>query len=95
MPAVVVETIPQHQEFIDWWRRQCEERNIPYLYRVAEPMGHRIITAMLKKRTLSELKSIAIQLFRDHGDKLREEDRHFMLFAGLADKVETEMADRV
>ena len=95
MPATLVETKPPHQEFLDWWRAQCRERNIPYSYRVAEPMGHRIILSMLKKRDLKELKGLAIQFFRDYMELLSDEPRHFMLFASMVDKVATEQSARV
>ena len=95
IPASIVESKPPHQEFLAWWRRQCTERNIPYQYRVAEPMGHRIILSMLKKRDLSTLKELAVQFFRDHGELLTEEPRHFMLFSAMIDQVETEQENRV
>ena len=95
IPAVVADTKPPHQEFMYWWRAQCKERNIPYSYRVAEPMGHRIILSMLKKRTLPQLKGLALQLFRDHADVLTEEEAHFAIFSARADKMEAEQSRRV
>ena len=95
VPIEVTPTKPPHQEFLDWWRAQCRERNIAYTYRDAEPMGHRIILSMLKKRDLKKLKGLAIQFFRDYMELLTEEPRHFMLFASMVDKVETEQSARV
>ncbi len=50
---------------------------------------------MLKKRNLEELQHLAISFFRDHGDKLIEEERHFMLFSAMADQVDAAQAGRM
>ena len=95
IPAHVADVLPPHREFMSWWRGQCRERNITYVYRVAEPMGHRILQNMLKKRTLTELKGLALTFFRDHADKLNETEAHFALFSSMADRVENESSGRV
>ena len=95
IPAVVADTKPPHQQFMSWWRAECKARNIPYVYRVAEPMGHRIIQNMLKKRTPTQLRTLALAFFRDHADLLIEEEAHFAIFSARADKVEAEQSERV
>lgn len=58
-------------------------------------MGHRIVTSMLKKRTLEELKHHAITFMREQYELLFEEQRHFMLFAAMIEKLDAESKDRV
>jgi len=78
--------LPQPQEashlvFMKWWRAECRKMGIDYPWRVAEPQGHVIVRSLLKKHTLEELKELATHFFLDQGDKLREDGRHFMIFA--------------
>ena len=58
-------------------------------------MGHRIVLSMLKKYSLEELKFHAITFMQEQYEKLFEEQRHFMLFSAMFDKIEKESKDRV
>lgn len=77
--------------FMGWWRGQCERMGIPYVFRVAEPQGVRIIQSLLKKHTLEELQELALHFLLDHGDRLREDARHFSIFASMVPTMQQEL----
>ncbi len=94
IPETTVDEKPQHMQLLDWWRAECRRRKISYPYTVAEPMGIRVIQSLLKKHTLAELKALAHHFFLDHGDRLREDPRHFAIFASLVDTMKAELSDQ-
>lgn len=91
LPALPVKEGPPHIVFLNWWRRQCTLRSIPYTYRVAEPQGIRIIQSMLKKHTIGELQELANHFMLDHGELLRSDPRHFSIFAGMVPTMQKEL----
>ncbi len=93
-PELTVEGQPAHSRFITWWRDECSNRGIPYEYQVAEPQGHRIVRHLLKNHSLERLQELARHFFLDHGDKLRNDPRHFSLFASLITHMEAELHER-
>lgn len=91
LPALPTKEEPLHQQFLSWWRGQCERMGIPYTFRVAEPQGIRIIQSLLKKHTLEELQELGRHFLLDHGDRLREDPRHFSIFASLVPTMKQEL----
>jgi len=91
LPTLPTKEAPPHMRFIDWWREQCYKMGITYEYRVAEPQGIRIIQSMLKRRSLGDLQELATHFLLDHGNKLKEDPRHFVVFASMADTMEQEL----
>lgn len=91
LPALPQKEEPLHVQFLNWWRSQCERMGIPYVFRVAEPQGHRIIQALLKKHSLEELQELGTHFLLDHGDRLRDDPRHFSIFASLVPTMEKEL----
>ena len=91
LPALPERAPTPHQRFLDWWREQCSYAGITYEYRVAEPQGIRIIQQMLKKRDIGRLQELATHFFLDYGSKLREDPRHFAIFASMVDKLDHEL----
>ena len=94
MPTTVERPRAPHMQFIDWWRKDCRRRDIPYPYTIAEPMGVRIVANLMKRYTLAELKSLATHFFLDHGDLIREDARHFAIFSSMVDTMKAELKDR-
>ena len=91
LPPLPEKAPAPHQRFLDWWREQCYNAGITYEYRVAEPQGIRIIQQMLKKRDIGRLQELATHFFLDYGDKLREDPRHFAIFASMVNKIDHEL----
>ena len=91
VPAPAAEEAPQHQQFIEWWRAECRRRNIPYTFRVAEPQGHRIVLALLRKHTLRELKGLAKSFFLDYSEQIIEDPHHFVIFSSLVTRLKAEL----
>lgn len=91
LPALPEKVQAPHQKFLSWWREQCSYAGITYEYRVAEPQGIRIIQQMLKKRDIGRLQELATHFFLDYGQRLREDPRHFAIFASLVDTLDHEM----
>jgi hypothetical protein len=94
LPAVTIREEPAHMQFISWWRGQCKQRSIAYVYRVAEPQGIRIVQNLLKKHTFEELQQLAHHFFLDYGERLRSDARHFSIFASLVETLKGELRDR-
>jgi len=82
------------REFIAWWREQAKQRGIPYQYGVAEPMGHRIVSRLLKRYDPPQLREMAVHFFLDHSELLREKAAHFALFSSMARTLEHELKMR-
>lgn len=91
LPSLPEKSPAPHQRFLDWWREQCSYAGITYEYRIAEPQGIRIIQQMLKKRDIGCLQELAIHFFLDYGSKLRENPRHFAIFASMLDVLDHEL----
>ena len=91
LPPLPEQEQPAHIRFLNWWKDECRKRGIDYVYRVAEPQGHRIIQSLLKKHSIEELQELANHFFLDHGDKLREDNRHFAIFASLVPTMKQEL----
>ncbi len=80
-----------HMEYITGWRGECQKMQRPYEFRVAEPQGIRIVQSLLKKHSLQELKEMGRHFLLDYGDRLREDPRHFSLFASLIPTMKKEL----
>jgi hypothetical protein len=91
LPALPKVEKPPHARFLDWWRSECSKMNIPYTWRIAEPQGIRIIQSLLKKHSLDELQELGTHFLLDHGDRLREDPRHFSIFASLVPTMQKEL----
>jgi hypothetical protein len=91
LPALPEKEVAPHMQFISWWRGQCERMGIPYTYRVAEPQGIRIVQSLLRKHTVDELTELARHFLFDHGDRLREDPRHFVIFSSLVPTMKQEL----
>lgn len=91
LPALPEKTAAPHQKFLTWWREQCADAGITYEYRVAEPQGIRIIQQMLKKRDIGRLQELATHFFLDYGHRLREDPRHFAIFASMVDTLDHDL----
>jgi hypothetical protein len=91
LPALPEKEVASHTRFMNWWREQCGRMGIPYVYRVAEPQGIRVIQSLLKKYTLEELQELALHFLLDHGDRLRDDPRHFSIFASLVPTMKQEL----
>lgn len=81
-----------HLRFIKWWKKQCEDRGIPYQYGVAEPQGIRIIKQLLRTHGYEELQIIAVRFFLDHGSRIRTDPNHFAIFTSMVEVVKQELA---
>jgi len=91
LPALPRQEILPHMKFINWWRSECQKMDIPYVYRVAEPQGIRIVQSLLKKHSLSDLQELGTHFLLDHGDRLRSDPRHFSIFASLVPTMQKEL----
>ena len=91
LPPLPIQEQPAHIRFLNWWKEECRKRGIEYVYRVAEPQGHKIIQSLLKKHSIEELQELANHCFLDHGGKLREQPYHFAIFASLVPTMKQEL----
>ena len=82
------------REFIAWWREQARQRGIPYQYGIAEPMGHRIISRLLRRYDPEQLREMGVHFFLDHSDLLREKPAHFSIFSSMSQQLEHELKQR-
>lgn len=91
LPDLPMREVLPYQEFMVWWREECGKMGIPYPWSVAEPQGIRIVRSLLRQRTVEELRRLAHHFLLDHGDRLREDARHFAVFASLVPQLEQEL----
>lgn len=94
VPTMELVEKPGHQQFLEWWREYAGQMHIPYSWGAAEPQGIRIVKHLLETHSIEELKSLAVHFFLDHGDRLREDARHFALFASMLPVLKEELSAR-